>query len=267
MIEPCYITAEMSRDFDQAVRLGVEAGVGTVQLRSNLWGRSVEDITDEDVSRVKGVLAKYGARVGIIFSPFGKCNIEDPMQIERHIQIFSRMIELAHAFDTRLIRTFPFRRPGYEEYELSHLDEYLPLIVDKLTPAVRRAEAEDVVMCFEGVGSTLARSARELRQVVDALGDSPAVALVWEIDVGWRAGELPSEGYPFVKGYVRDVHVKPNPDHLIDPVGTSTDTYEDAFRALLADGYDGFATIEHWGSTEGTLSGIRQLKALLAKRQ
>ena len=202
MIEPCYINGEMSGDFDEAVRLGVEAGISTVHIRNNLFGRDVVQITDQDVGRVKEVLAKYGVRVGIIFSPFGKCNIEDPAEVERHMKIFSRMIELAHTLNTRLIRTFPFRRPGYEEYEPSHLDEYLDFVKEKLNPAVRMAEAEDDVMCFEGVGSTLARTAQELRRVVSALGDSPAVALVWEIDVGWRAGELPSEGYSFVKGYV-----------------------------------------------------------------
>ena len=267
MIEPCFITSEMSEDFEEAIRLGAEVGVRTVHLRSGMWGRSVEQITETDVDRVKDILARYGARVGVVLSPFGKCNIENPEEVQQHMRIFARMIELAHAFDTRLVRTFPFRRPGYEEYEPSHLDEYLPMIVEKLTPAVRMAEAEDIVMCFETVGSTLARTAQEVRRVVDALGDSPAVGLIWEIDVGWRAGELPSQGYPFIRGYVQDIHVKANPDRRIDPVGTSADTYEDAFRALLADGYEGFATIEHWGSTEGTLSGIGQLKSVLSRVQ
>jgi len=263
MIEPCFITIEMSEDFEEAIRLGAEAGVWTVHLRSGLWGRNVEQITQTDVGYMKDILATYGVRVGVILSPFGKCNIEDADEVQRHMEILARMIELAHSFDTCLVRTFTFRRPEYEEYEPSRLDEYLPKIVETLSPAVKMAEAEDIVMCFETVGSTLARSAQEARRVVDALDSSPAVALIWEIDVAWRAGELPSQGYPYVRGYVQDVHIKANPDRLIDPVGTSSDTYEDAFRALLADGYNGFATIEHWGSAEGTLRGIQQLNSIL----
>ena len=265
MIEPCYITGEMSPDFEEAVRLGAEAGIRTVQLRQNIWGRNIEQLTDEDVSRAKSVLTAYGVRVGSLYSPFGKCNIEDPVEIKHHMAILSRVIELAHAFETRLVRVFPFRRPGYKEYESSHLDEYFSMIIEKLTPAVKMAEAEDIVLCFEVVGSTLAMNAWEIRRIVDALGPSPAISLVWEINVGWLRGELPSEGYPYVKGKVRDVHVKANPQQNIDPVGSSTETYEDAFRRLLADGYDGFATIEHWPGAEGTLRGIRQLQAILER--
>lgn len=267
MIKPGYINSEMSKDFEEAVRLGAEAGVHTVCIRTSIWGKDVVDVTDDDVERIRDVLSRYGSRVGVILPPCGKCNIENPAEVKRHTEIFSRMTELAHAFDTRLIRAFPFRRPGYEEYEPSHLDEYLDLIVKRLTPMVEIAEREGTIICLECVGSTLARTAQEIRRVIDALGSPSSVGIIWEIDVASRAGELPSEGYQFVRGLVQDIHVKPNPDQLIDPVGGSTDTYERGFRSLLADGYEGTATIEHWKSTEGTLSGIRQLQQLLSKAQ
>ncbi len=49
----------------------------------------------------------------------------------------------------------------------------------------------------------------------------------------------------------------------MDPLDAVEGTYEDAFRLLAADGYDGLATIEHWKGQEGTLRGIAQLKQLL----
>jgi len=268
MITPSYITAEMSKNFDEAVRLGVEAGVNTVAIRSNIWGKDVTKIDDDDITRMKSVLSKYGANIGVIFSPVGKCNIEDLKQVEKHMEIFKRMVELAHVFDTPFIRIFPFRRPNYEEYEPSHLDEYLDLIVKRLNPIVEIAEAENIILCMECVGSTLARTAQDIRKVIDAFGNSsPVLKVAWEILVACKDGELPSEGYKFVRGFVQDVHVKRNPDKKIDPVWTSQDSYEAAFRSSLDDGYDGFATIEHWGSKEGTLDGIRQLKEILSKLQ
>lgn len=267
MIEPTFITAEMSNDFEEAVDLGVEAGISTVAIRSNIWGKSVVEITNDDVSQMKEILSKYEVRIGEILSPVGKCNIEDAAQVEQHLEIFRRMVQLAHLFDNKLIRIFPFRRPNFEEYESSHLDEYLELIVERLTPIVEIAEVEGVTVCLEFVGSTLAKTAQEIRRVVDALDKPISVGVVWEIDVAYKAGELPSEGYKFVKGLVRDVHLKPNPDNLIEPIGDSKESYEDAFRNLLADDYDGLATIEHWDSKEGTLNGIRQLKEMLDKIQ
>jgi sugar phosphate isomerase/epimerase len=90
------------------------------------------------------------------------------------------------------------------------------------------------------------------------------VGVIWEIDVACKDGEVPSEGYPHVRGLIREVHVKPNPNHFTDPADGDMDVYERAFRLLAEDGYDGLATIEHWKSKEGTLEGIHWLKELLS---
>lgn len=263
MIKPSYIAAEMSDDFEEAIRLGVQAGVHTVSIRSNVWGQKLENLSKSDVKRMKDILKKYEVKTSVVLSPVGKCSIEVPKDIKKHIEIFHKTVELAHVFDTDLIRVFPFRRSGYEEYEPSHLDEYLSRIVEQLMPIVKIAKSEGIVLCFECVGSTLARTGQEIRRVLDALGNSPILRVIWEIDVASKAGELPSDGYQFVRGLVKDVHVKPNSDKLIDPVAASSDSYENALKLLLADGYDGTATIEHWSGAEGTLDGIGQLKELL----
>ena len=39
----------------------------------------------------------------------------------------------------------------------------------------------------------------------------------------------------------------------------------DALRVLKSDGYDGAASIEHWGSPELMLEGVRQLVPLLGR--
>lgn len=265
MIEPSYITGEMSTDFEEAVRLGAELGVHAVSLRSAILGRNIEALSNGDVQRVREILAKHNSRVSMLLSPVGKCNIEDPTEVDRHTAIFGRMVELAHLFETPLIRTFPFRRPGYTEYESSHLNEYLDRVVEKLGPIIEIAERGNVVVCLEWVGSTLVHTSQEVRQVLDALGNPNVLKLIWEVDVSSKAGESPTEGYPFVRGLVEDVHIKPNASQQMDPVGDGSDSYENALRLLLADGYAGYTTIEHWGSQEGILNGIRQLKTLLNK--
>jgi len=260
-----YIAAEMAEDFREAVRLGVEAGVDTVQLRSRIWGKRLEDLSADDLGRMKEILGEFGMRVGSVYSAVGKCNIEDPNAVAHSIELFPRMADLAHTFDTRVIRVFPYQRPGVQEYEPSHLTEYLDLVVDRLGALVKAAEREGVVICLETVGSTLARTAQELRQVVEALGRPSTVGIIWEIDVAWRAGEPPSAGYRFARGLVRDVHVKPNPELPI--VGGGQESYEEAFRSLLADGYDGLVTVEHWETTEATIGALKRLNDLLRKLQ
>ena len=88
------------------------------------------------------------------------------------------------------------------------------------------------------------------------------MGVVWDLDVAWRDGETPSAGYPFVQGSVADVHVKPNPEL---PLAGPRESYEQAFRLLSADGYDGPITVEHWRSTEAALGALKQLKPILAR--
>jgi hypothetical protein len=40
-------------------------------------------------------------------------------------------------------------------------------------------------------------------------------------------------------------------------------TYDAVFGALLADGYQGAASIEHWGSPQRMLQGVRELAVVL----
>jgi sugar phosphate isomerase/epimerase len=172
-------------------------------------------------------------------------------------------VEVAGELGTKNVRVFPLRRAGFSEYEPSRLDEYIERIVEKVKPMIEIAEAGGAILCFECVGSTLARTSREIRRVVDALGNPDSVAVIWEIDVGAKDGESVREGYGHIRGMIRDVHIKSNAEGHMDPIDGGMGTYKEAFQLLAADGYSGLATIEHWKGRDGTLRGIRELKAII----
>ena len=125
MIEPCFFADEVSGDFEAAVRLGVEAGARAIELRGGIWGRAVQNCTDEDVARMKDVLAAHGARVAVIGSPVGKCDLENEGEYRQHLQWFGRMCELAHEFRTQVIRGFAFWNPLQSERDRPDLSLYL----------------------------------------------------------------------------------------------------------------------------------------------
>ena len=113
MIDVCFFADEVSKtDFEEAVKLGVEAGANTVEIRGGVWGKHVTEIDDNDVQRVQDVLSAYNVRVASIGSPFGKCSIDDPQEYDQHRKHFDRMVTLAHAFDTQVIRGFTFWNPN-----------------------------------------------------------------------------------------------------------------------------------------------------------
>ena len=266
MIKLCYITGEMSDDFDKALELGANAGIDTVQLRMGLFGKNIEQLNDDDIPRTKDTLAKHNMNIGMLLPPFAKCNIEDTEAIAEHHKTFIRTVEIAHALGTKLIRAFPFLSEKGTRWNPPPFDQYLDRIVENLMPSVKHAEAEGITMCMEVNGGTIGVTERHTRQVIDAL-DSKAVEAIWEIDSGWHFGEPPSQGYHHLKGLIQDVHVKINANGELDPIWETNETHTDVVRQLLADGYNGMMTIEHWPGEEGTLKGLHQLGEILKQEQ
>ena len=98
MIDVCFFADEVSKtDFEEAIKLGVEAGANTVEIRGGVWGKHVTEIDDDDVKRVQDVLSTYNVRVASVGSPFAKCSIDDPEEYEQHRKHFDRMVTLAHS--------------------------------------------------------------------------------------------------------------------------------------------------------------------------
>lgn len=265
---PCIFTDEVHPEFAESCRQCAENGATTVEIRGRLFGTDVTGITDEQVAQMQQILARHGLRVAIIASPFGKCHLDKPEEIERHLAFFPRLIELARMFDTDLIRGFAFWNPARgNDADRPCLPEYLPRIVEFLRPAARQAEAAGVFLCLEIEGATMTGTLRECRQVIDAVG-SPALAVTWDVYNGLMCGELPlPDGYAQVRGRVRHVHVKPNRDKRMRTVGETALTYTEVFQALRDDGYQGVASIEHWDSPELMLAGLRELRDVLEGRR
>ena len=153
MVDVCFFADEVSKDFDQAIKLGVDAGANTVEIRGGLWGDSVTTIDNNGIKRMQDVLAKYNVKVTCIGSPFGKCSIDSLEEYETHRRYFDRMIGLAHAFETRIIRGFMFWKPNRKtDKSRPDLSKYIDQIVEKMSPIIPIAESADVTLSIENEG-------------------------------------------------------------------------------------------------------------------
>ena len=255
-MEISYISAEMSDDFQRAVRLGADMGVCVVSLRSEILGKALEDLTEVELQQARDILTDHDMHAGMLLSPVGKCDIEDETIIARQGDILQRTIAVAHGLGTKTIRVFPFRPPDPVPYGEPRLREFGERIVERWTPWLDLAAEAGIELCFEWVGTTLALNCAQIRQVIDALGSPDHVGVIWEIDVSAQAGESPDVGYPHIRDLIRDVHIKRFGE------GATREEYATALRLLRTDGYDGPLTIEHWGLEEETLDGIAELQQL-----
>lgn len=256
-MEVSYISAEMSENFEQAIRLGAGAGLSAVSLRSKVFDKSIEDLTVDEVQRARDTLVDHDMRPGMVLSPVGKCDIEDDAAICAQGDILQRTIAVARGLETSTIRVFPFRPPDPVPYGESRLREYGERIVECWTPWLEIAAEAGIDLCFEWVGTTLALTCGQIRQVIDALGSPDHFGVIWEIDVSAQAGESPDVGYPHIRDLIRDVHIKRFGE------GATHDEYAAAFRLLHTDGYEGPLTVEHWGTENETLEGIAEVQKLI----
>ena len=267
-MELAYFADEINKeDFEVSVRLGVEAGATGIELRNGIWGKRIGDATDDDIKRVQDVLAKFGVKVLSVGSPVGKCAHDNSEEMAAHQKLFDRMVALAKGFDTTVIRGFslwnPNRKSGDRENRPG-VENYLDTIVSFLEPIVKTAAQEGVTFSLENEGATFAGSCAEARQVADALGDTPGFSFCWDVNNGIGCGENAfPEGYELIKSRMTHLHVKPNPEKELNPIRGTEMQYADLLKTVLADGYTGAVSIEHWGSPELMLKGVRRLRAEL----
>ncbi len=267
-MELCYFADEIDKaDFDASVRLGAEAGATGIELRGGIWGKRVQEIDDEDLKRVRDVLAKYDMTVMAVGSPVGKCAHDSEREKAEHQRVFDRMIELAHALGTTVIRGFSLWNPNRKQGDRENrpgVKKHLDVIVPFLEPIVKTAEREGVTLSLENEGATIAGTCAEARMVADALGTTPGFSFCWDVNNGIGCGERAvPDGYEQIRGRITHVHVKPNPEKELDPIRGSEMKYAELLEILRADGYAGNVSIEHWGSPALMLKGVRQLRAVL----
>jgi L-ribulose-5-phosphate 3-epimerase len=268
-IRPCIFSDEVSPDFEEAVRLSAGAGAAGLELRGRMFGKSIGQIDDGDARRIQEICVRRGVRVAVIGSPVGKCEIHDAAERRQHQELFRRMAELAAVFGTPLIRGFALWRPDRDratDHIRPNLEEHLPRVVEFLGPVVEAAEREGLRFCLETEGATLVGTCAEARRVMDALGNPEALGVAWDVNNGLHCGEPPfPDGYGLIRDRVYHVHVKPNAEKSLASVAESDLSYEQLLITLRRDGYTGWASIEHWGSPEDMLSGMRQLVPVLQR--
>jgi sugar phosphate isomerase/epimerase len=267
------ITDEISQDFEHALDVLVEYGATGAELRG-LWGVNIADITDEQAARAKRALTERGLRVAALSTPFFKCDLDveaanvgeaagrmhlaTPRGLPQQMDMLRRCIELAHLFDTSLLRVFSFWRkaaltPELEEQIVASFDG--PLALAKQEGVVLGLENEHA--CYIGTGAEAARVAAAI--------NSPQFRLVWDPGNAFGAGETPfPDGYAAVKPWFTHVHIKDavlvdTPDRGPQPkwcvVGEGVIDYTGQFAALKRDGYAGYISLEtHYVPETGSSS-------------
>lgn len=246
------ITDEISEDFEHTLAVCRELGIRDVELRS-IWGTSIVDHTDDDLARIEQLLRDGGFSVCGIASPFLKCHIdgngaaagathsarETPR--EQQGDVLARSLEVAERLDAPMVRAFSFWRL---EDPTSARDDILATLqeaTERTKQAGRLLGLENELACNIATGE---EAAWYLERIPD-----PTLGMIWDPGNEAAIGSAPfPKGYEAVRERIHHVHLK-DATHLGEPVGFTVIgegviPYEEQFRALQADDYDGVLSIE-----------------------
>lgn len=269
MIQPAVFTDELSDDFARALVLAREMGARGVELRNHLLGHPIATIDHAVAAQVRDQAGKLGLEIPMIASPVGKCSPDAPDEIAAHVALLRRLAPVVETLGARRIRVFGFWRP--RRHELSEADRpdlsrYLDRAGEFLSELAEIAAAHGQQICLETESSTLAGTCAEAIRMLEAAGMRPEMSIVWDVNNSVACGDHPLECPKRLGGLLAHLHIKPDAAGSLEYVSSTDVPYSELLRELKAAGYEGWATVEHWGAPEQTAAGLRHLAALLSSR-
>jgi sugar phosphate isomerase/epimerase len=229
---------EISDDLAEQCELLDELQMRHLELRS-AWGVNVLDLDASQLDRARGLLAEHRIAVSSIGSPIGKIAIGDAFG--PHLARMEHAAEVARFFGAPYIRIFSFFLPQGED-PARHRDE----VLRRMRALADVAERSGVTLLHENEKEIYGDDPARCLDVVTGV-DSPNLRLAWDPANFVQVGVRPfTEGYAALRPYLAYIQIKDAlfADNSVVPAGEGDGEVAATVRALAADGFDGFFSLE-----------------------
>jgi len=240
------ISDEVSQDFQTVANVAAEYKLNGIEIRS-AWDKAPQELNDEDMAKIKGILNAAGIEMAGIASPFFKCDIDDEQARREHLEILKKCAKMAHFFGTNIVRGFTFWNTGRTAEVWDNILEYYK-------EPVKIAEGEGIIIGLENESSTSVSTAKLAAKFLADVG-SPNVMAIWDAanEAHAEDGETPyPDGFDRVKANMIHCHAKdaaPDEEGKMQsvPVGKGIIDWKGQIKELLDSGYEGYLSLEtHW---------------------
>jgi len=246
MFKLAVISDEVSQDFQTVANVAKEYKLNGIEIRS-VWNKPPQNLTDDDMAKMKDILDAAGLVIAGIASPFFKCEIDNANERQEHIEILRKCIKIAKFFNTKIIRGFTFWNTGQTEAVWKRILEYYK-------EPVKIIEGEGMFIGIENEASTSIATAKLLERFLADV-NSPNVTAIWDPanEVHAKGGEKPfPDAYIRIKEKMIHCHAKDaavNSEGKLEsvPVGTGIIDWKGQIKELIDSNYKGYLSLEtHW---------------------
>ena len=253
------ITDEFSPDLEVALDAMQGIGMTGAELRV-LWGKNIMNLSQDELNRARDLVQSKKMEVMSIASPVLKCVLPNAPDVDTRFQqdIFAskhtfedqpqltdHAFMIAKHFGAKIIRVFSYWRTVEP-------DKCFDAIARSLSDLADKAAKEDLIIGLENEHACNIGTAAETAPILKAV-QHPNLKLVWDPANAFVGGENPFPGGYNLLPKDRIVHVHAKDCHMEGhkpiwgPVGTRHVDWKGQIAALLADGYDGWLSLEtHW---------------------
>jgi sugar phosphate isomerase/epimerase len=145
--------------------------------------KNVMKLTLPEVRKIRHLQDEYALNVSSIGSPIGKIKLADVEDGTKNVYVpfkkylateVQRVCELAHAFETKLIRGFSFYPPKGSDPRA-----YLPQVVDQLGQIAETCHRSDLTFGLEVEANLVGANGHQLAEIYQQVND-PAMVLVFD---------------------------------------------------------------------------------------
>jgi sugar phosphate isomerase/epimerase len=243
MFTRAVISDEISQDLELAAGMAQRFGLDELEIRT-AWDVRIDNMSADELARVKEIAAKHGLGIVSLATPFLKCDLGNDAEYKEHLEILRRSIAAAHTLGARVIRTFTFWKKG-------DLASVFDQIVAAYQEPARVAAGEGVVLGVENEPACFVGTGHETADFLEAVGQ-PSVKAVWDPgNAAWTKRERAvPDGYERIKPHIAHVHLKdvilegPDGEAAATVLGKGNVGIEEQLALLQRDGYNGCASLE-----------------------
>jgi sugar phosphate isomerase/epimerase len=230
---------EIADDVETQLEVLNDLGIGWLELRK-AWGTNVLDLDDSQVSKLREACSRHSIKVSCIGSPVGKSPIDDP--IETVLSDLSRILDIAEALSTGLVRVFSFYPP-----EGSSQADYVDKSISRLKQMADMAAARGILLLLENEGGLVGDTPERCLALLEGV-DSPGLSFVWDTGNFPHSGVSHAfdRGWPLLRSRIACVQVKDAlvADQTITVAGEGDGQIPELLVALRESGYGGFLALE-----------------------
>ena len=239
-------------DPDPAIQASVLLALGAthIEVRS-AWGTNVAEFSADQAAELKDILDGKGLKVSAIASPIGK--VDAALPVEHELERLRKVISVARALDSRYIRIFSFYRA-----EGRRPEDVRGEVMVRMAALAALAKESGVVLLHENEKDIYGDTPQRVLDIMETV-DSRALRVAWDNANFVQVGVKPyTEGYAMLRPYLEYLQVK---DAIagtgeVVPAGEGDGELDDTIKALAADGYSGFASLEPHLASAHELGGF-----------